>query len=160
MKSKISIIFLIIIAIITFSNIVYADSEGYGPYTEPYYGGGSEQIGWRDPTTGEYTLDESQGDSYVDGLGDLSLYGQGSAELAEDSAFTAIIRTITGTISLIASAVSVIVLIIMGIKYMVGSAEEKANYKSRMIPYVIGAVFVFGITSILNLVLDVANVFN
>ena len=38
--------------------------------------------------------------------------------------------------------VSVIVLMIMGIKYMTGSIEEKAEYKKTMIPYLIG-VFIF-----------------
>ncbi|MEI3401230.1 MAG: hypothetical protein V8R51_02250 [Clostridia bacterium] len=38
---------------------------------------------------------------------------------------------------------SVVILIILGIKYMMGSAEEKAEYKKTMIPYLIGAVSVF-----------------
>ena len=38
---------------------------------------------------------------------------------------------------------SVIVLMILGIKYMMGSAEEKAEYKKTFIPYIVGALLLF-----------------
>ena len=47
--------------------------------------------------------------------------------------------------------VSVVVLLIMGIRYMMGSVEEKAEYKKTMIPYLIGAFMLFGITIILGI---------
>ena len=47
------------------------------------------------------------------------------------------ILTIIGTVA------SVVVLIVLGLKYMMGSAEEKAEYKKTMLPYVIGAALVF-----------------
>ena len=40
-------------------------------------------------------------------------------------------------------AVSVITLVVLGIKYMVGSIEEKEQNTKSMIPYLIGAFFVF-----------------
>ncbi len=45
-------------------------------------------------------------------------------------------------------------LIALGIRYMVGSAEQKAEYKKTMIPYVVGFVMVVGISSILKLVIS------
>lgn len=59
---------------------------------------------------------------------------------------------IIGIIQFVGSFASVIVLIILGIKYMTGSLEERAEYKKTMMPYVIGAVLVFGITNILGIV--------
>ncbi|MCI8412449.1 MAG: hypothetical protein HFJ40_08570 [Clostridia bacterium] len=56
---------------------------------------------------------------------------------------------IIGTVRTVGSLISVIVLIILGIKYIMGSAEEKAEYKKTMMPYVIGALLVFGITNLL-----------
>ena len=53
-------------------------------------------------------------------------------------------NNILGIISTAASVLAVIILIVLGIKYMMGSAEEKAEYKKTLLPYVIGAVFVFG----------------
>ena len=44
--------------------------------------------------------------------------------------------------------VSVIVLIVLGIKYMMGSAEEKAEYKKTMMPYIIGAALIFAASAI------------
>ena len=62
---------------------------------------------------------------------------------------------IIGTVTMIGSIVSVITLIILGIKYMLGSIEERAEYKKTLTPYVIGAVMVFGITNIINFIIAV-----
>lgn len=43
----------------------------------------------------------------------------------------------------IGSVLSVVVLIVIGIKYMLGSVGEKAEYKKTLVPYVIGAILVF-----------------
>ena len=40
--------------------------------------------------------------------------------------------------------VSVIVAIILGIKYMLGSVDQKAEYKKTMLPYAIGSALIFG----------------
>lgn len=47
---------------------------------------------------------------------------------------------------------SVIVLAVLGIKYMLGSAEEKAEYKKTLMPYIIGAALVFGASTISTIV--------
>ena len=65
-------------------------------------------------------------------------------------------KRIIGLLRGAGTVVSVIVLIAIGIKYMIGSVEEKATYKQTLLPYVIGAVFVFGITTILPIIIDVA----
>lgn len=51
-------------------------------------------------------------------------------------------------VSVIGSIASVIVLIVLGLKYMMGSAEEKAEYKKTLLPYIIGAALVFAASSI------------
>ena len=40
---------------------------------------------------------------------------------------------------------------------MMGSAEEKAEYKKTMIPYVVGAILLFAATTIANAVYNFAN---
>ena len=50
---------------------------------------------------------------------------------------------IIGALKGIGTIVAVAILIVIGIKYMMGSAEEKAEYKKVMIPYLIGAVLIF-----------------
>lgn len=51
-------------------------------------------------------------------------------------------------LTVIGTVISVIVLIILGLKYMMGSVEERAEYKKTMMPYVIGAALVFAASAI------------
>ena len=67
---------------------------------------------------------------------------------------------IMGPIQVIGSLVSVIAIIIIGIKYMLGSVEEKAQYKETLGPYFLGAVLVFGITNVVSIIYNVASSFN
>ena len=64
------------------------------------------------------------------------------------------IVTILTTIGIV---LSVIVLVILGIKYMMGSVEERADYKKTMMPYVIGATLVFAASIIANIIYNIAN---
>ena len=51
---------------------------------------------------------------------------------------------------------SVIMLAVLGVKYMMGSAEEKAEYKKSMMPYLVGAVLIFGASVIATAVYNLA----
>lgn len=55
-------------------------------------------------------------------------------------------------VSTIGSIASVIVLVVLGLKYMMGSAEEKAEYKKTLMPYVIGAALVFAASAISGII--------
>lgn len=61
-----------------------------------------------------------------------------------------------GVLQTAAVVVSVIILIVLGIKYMVGSAEEKAEYKKTMIPYLVGAILIFAAGTIANIIYEFA----
>ena len=50
---------------------------------------------------------------------------------------------IIGALKAVSIVLAVVILTILGIKYMMGSAEEKADYKKTMIPYVVGAAVIF-----------------
>lgn len=67
---------------------------------------------------------------------------------------------IMGVINVVGVVVAVVVLMVIGIKYMMGSAEEKAEYKKTMIPYLVGAILIFASTTIVNVVYNIANSFN
>lgn len=64
---------------------------------------------------------------------------------------------VMGIVNTAGVVIAVIVLMVLGIKYMMGSAEEKAEYKKTMIPYIIGAILIFGATTIANAVYQIAN---
>lgn len=74
----------------------------------------------------------------------------------DTSAIGKIGNQIIQIISTIGSIASVIVLVVIGIKYMMGSAEEKAEYKKTLLPYAIGAVFVFGAGVISTVLFNIA----
>lgn len=43
---------------------------------------------------------------------------------------------------------SIVVVAILGVKYMMGSVEEKAEYKKSMMPYIVGALLIFGASTV------------
>ena len=63
---------------------------------------------------------------------------------------------IVGIITTVGVVVAVVVLLILGIKYMMGSASEKAEYKKTMIPYLVGAILIFGASAITKVIVGLA----
>jgi len=55
-------------------------------------------------------------------------------------------------LQVIAIGVAVIMLVILGMKYMVASAGEKAEIKKHAVVYVVGAVVMFGAAGILEII--------
>ena len=62
---------------------------------------------------------------------------------------------ILGVIQTIGTIVSVIMLIVIGIKYMVGSIEERAEYKKTLFPYLIGAILLFSGTLLPQIIYNI-----
>jgi len=95
----------------------------------------------------------------VDIPGQLETISKGNASANADEVVNlgATIVTIMQTVGIV---VAVVILLILGIKYMIGSAEEKAEYKKTMIPYLVGAILIFASTTIVNVVYNMANAFN
>ena len=70
---------------------------------------------------------------------------------------TGIGNQIIGIITTVGVVVAVVILLVLGIKYMMGSAEEKAEYKKTMIPYIIGAVLIFAASNVAGMIYDWAS---
>ena len=70
------------------------------------------------------------------------------------SEMTNLVGKILGFVQIVGSAIAVIMIVVLGIKYMVGSVEEKAEYKKTMIPYAVGAICIFGASNIAKFVYD------
>ena len=105
----------------------------------------------------KYTYAE---DMSLKGDFDTSQWNPSSSTQHEEQKLKEIGNRIIGTIQVIGSIVSVLAIIIIGIRYMACSVEEKAQYKETMGPYFIGAVLVFGITTLLKIVYDIAQSVN
>ena len=67
---------------------------------------------------------------------------------------TALGSKVIGLIQTVGSVAAVLVLVILGVKYMMGSTEEKAEYKKTMMPYIIGAILVFAASNIAGFVFN------
>lgn len=77
------------------------------------------------------------------------LNGNGNVQTNE---LTKVGNNIVTIIQVVGIVIAVIVLLVIGIKYMMGSASEKAEYKKTMIPYIVGAVLIFAGTSLVRVI--------
>ena len=66
-------------------------------------------------------------------------------------------RKILGVVQVVAIFIAVIMLTVIGMKYMMASVEEKAQIKEQLIPYLIGAVLLFGGAGIMGIIARWAN---
>ena len=57
----------------------------------------------------------------------------------------------------IGEAVAVVMLLALGIKYILGSVEEKAEYKQSMYPYIIGAILIFAGAAVTDIIYKAFN---
>lgn len=65
-------------------------------------------------------------------------------------------KQIVGVVQVVGSVISVLMIVVLGIKYMLGSAEEKSEYKKTMVPYLIGAVLIFAASNLAGMVYSFA----
>ncbi len=72
----------------------------------------------------------------------------GNTGTQADKTITNIGNSILSIITSVGIVLAIVLIAILGIKYMMGSTEEKAEYKKSMIPYLVGAVLVFGASAI------------
>lgn len=73
------------------------------------------------------------------------------AELADTSNYIIKYLTTAGII------VAVIVAMILGIQFMIASADEKAKVKESLMPFVVGCIVVFGAFTIWKVVVKIGN---
>ena len=92
----------------------------------------------------------------------LNVFALSPSDITADSTvkgateITNVGKKVVGILQAVGVILSVIVLIVLGIKYMMGSAEEKAEYKKTMIPYLVGAILIFAASNIAGMVANFA----
>lgn len=79
--------------------------------------------------------------------------------IGDNSFFTAG-SDIAGIIMWFGIGISVIMLMVKGIKFILSAPEGKAEVKKELIPWAIGLVLLFTITMIINAVVDFAQTLN
>ena len=107
---------------------------------------------YRDPSVTTSTSDGGIDDVISDSD---SFVNSGTDDKISISNLQVFSRNIYNILLTIGIAVAVISGIIIGIKYMLGSVEEKADIKGLLIPYIAGCVIVFGSFAIWKLVVTI-----
>lgn len=82
---------------------------------------------------------------------------QGNTTGTAATKVTDISKNIIGIVQVVGTAVAVVMLVVLGIKYVIASASEKAEIKKSAPIYVVAAVFIFAAVNILAIVQDFAN---
>ena len=72
--------------------------------------------------------------------------------VAGENQIRSIASYIYSALTSIGIVLSVVILAILGVKYMLGSVDERAGYKKSMMPYLIGAVLLFSASTIANII--------
>lgn len=91
----------------------------------------------------------AQTDTVIDPTESPNAYEPGKAESTK---IKGIIGPILGAINNVGVVISIIALMLIGVKYMLGSVEEKANYKQTLWPYIIGIFVLFMGSTIPNII--------
>lgn len=65
-------------------------------------------------------------------------------------------NTILGVIEVVGTAIAILMLLYIAIKYMIASPEGKAEYKKTAIIYVVGAVILFAAPRLVGLVMKIS----
>lgn len=66
-------------------------------------------------------------------------------------------NTIYNILLILGMAIAVVISGILGIQFMIGSAEEKAKIKDALIPFVIGCIVIFGAFGIWKIFINIGN---
>lgn len=88
-------------------------------------------------------------------MGDPESYKK--TESSNDQKAINIGNLIIGIIRKAGEAIAVLMLMIIGIKYILGSVAEKAEYKQTMWPYVLGAILIFAGAEFTNIIYKMIN---
>ena len=67
---------------------------------------------------------------------------------------------VLSALQIIGFIAGVVILVVLGLKYMMGSLEEKAEYKETMMYYIVGAILVFAISNISAMIYNFAQTLN
>lgn len=138
MKKIIKIIFILIclqLAVLSFNKSYAAQAEG------------TDATGSTSKSTQEQEKEETKKDGITDIFSDARKFintGRSSQNDFDIARFKINIDTIYNILLTVGIALTVIIGGILGIKFMMASAEDKAKIKEAMIPYVIGCIVIYG----------------
>ncbi len=90
-----------------------------------------------------------------DGLSTIISGMEGSSDIAgQDSNIAGTINNVIGLIQLVGTGISVIVVTMLGIKYLIASPSEKADTKKMIMPILTGCILLFGAVNIVAIIAE------
>ena len=92
--------------------------------------------------------------NYSSIIKDVDEKGKGTSD--DVSGFKEIAGRVIKAIRNVAAIAAVVIVSILGIKYMIGSTEERADYKKSFIPLIVGIVVVVGAAQIATMLFSVS----
>ena len=81
----------------------------------------------------------------------------GKANVGDTSGLTNMASKVIALIQVASIILAVILIAVFGFKFIMGSANEKADYQKSFIPLIVGLVVVFAATSIAKLIMSIAS---
>ena len=133
--------FTIIMLILTMLLTMFAYNYSYARVEAGHGGGGG--------------IDDTKKDSTT--TSDITSGIMGEAKKANTGKVQELGGKIVGVIQAIGTVVAIVMLLVVGITYMTKSPEGKAEYKKSMGNYIVGALLIFGATTVVSLLYSVAN---
>lgn len=79
------------------------------------------------------------------------------SEIPSNNVITNKAKTLVSVIRVAGVAVAIVGIMAIGIKYLLGSVEERADYKKTLIPYLIGCIMIFAITEIVSIIYNLVS---
>lgn len=125
-----------------------------GNITNPNKGSSTESGKNDRPSTGIQLTGKDKQTSTPSGSVNPDDYKPNELTTSDAGEFINIANSIIAAIRMFGTVVAVVALMALGVKYMLGSTQDKASYKESMIPYLVGAVMVFAIPNIIGIIFD------
>ena len=100
--------------------------------------------------------------AYANGIGTIitSMNGTSSMPSGGGGGINGALNTVISLIQLTGTGISVIVVTMLGIKYLLASPSEKADVKKQIMPILIGCVLLFGAVNLVAAIADFSVVLN
>jgi type IV secretory pathway VirB2 component (pilin) len=98
-------------------------------------------------------------DQFTSLIGDLDTEAKKPGDQQTQQSLVKIGGDILAFIRNLSIILAMIILSILGVKYMLGSAEEKASYKKTLIPLVVGIIVVMAASTLVSMIYGFANNF-
>ena len=81
--------------------------------------------------------------------------GNNGAIVIDESKLQETSKTINNILIIVGMCTAVVISAVLGIKFMIGSVEEKAQIKDALVPFIVGCMVVFGAFGIWRIFINI-----